>query len=315
MNDVHVVFGMGAIGLAVIDELAARGVGVRAVNRSGRAQVPGQVEVVAGDASDPGFAMGAAAGAAVVYQCLNPGYHRWADLFPPLQDAVTRAARTASARYVSFENTYMYGDTHGAPITESTPPRAHTRKGKVRLAMAEQLRRLHDAGDLAVTTARASDYFGPRATDQSPLGDLVIGSALAGKPARVVGDPEQPHSYTFTRDVARTLAALGTREDVAGEVFHVPNAPAQTTRQIVATIAEALGSPVKLRAAPRALLRLIGLFNPTVRELDEMRYEFTQPFIVDSTKAESRLGMEPTPLDEAIAQTVTWFRNQSRSTR
>jgi nucleoside-diphosphate-sugar epimerase len=169
--------------------------------------------------------------------------------------------------------------------------------------MAEQLRRLHNAGDLAVTTARASDYFGPRATDQSPLGDLVIGSALAGKPARVVGDREQPHSYTFTRDVARTLAALGTREDVAGEVFHVPNAPAQTTRQIVATIAEALGSPVKLRAAPRALLRLIGLFNPTVRELDEMRYEFTQPFIVDSTKAESRLGIEPTPLDEAIAQT------------
>jgi len=32
-----------------------------------------------------------------------------------------------------------------------------------------------------------------------------------------------------------------------------------------------------------------------------MRYEFTQPFIVDNTKAQSRLGIDPTPLDDAIA--------------
>ena len=46
------------------------------------------------------------------------------------------------------------------------PAGAQTRKGKVRLAMAEQLRTLHDAGDLRVCTAW-SDYFGPRGTTQS----------------------------------------------------------------------------------------------------------------------------------------------------
>lgn len=308
MNDVHVVFGTGAVGLALVDELSARGLSVRAVSRSGDADVPSGVEVVAGDASDPEAAARAAEGAGVVYQCLAAPYHRWGDLFPPLQRAVVHAAQTAGARYVSFENVYMYGDTHGEPINESTPLGTHTRKGKVRLAMAEELRRLHDAGDLAVATARGSDFFGPRGTGQSPLGDLVIGAALAGKPARVVGDPDQPHSYTFLPDAARTLAALGTRDDVVGKVFHVPNAPARTTRQIVEIVAEQVGSPVKLKTTPRLALRLVGLFNPTVRELDEMLYEFTQPFVVDGTKAEALLDVTPTPLDEAIAQTVAWFR-------
>ena len=48
VNDRHVVFGTGAIGLALIDELATLGVPVRAINRSGRAEVRDGVEVVAG---------------------------------------------------------------------------------------------------------------------------------------------------------------------------------------------------------------------------------------------------------------------------
>lgn len=313
MSGIHVVFGTGAIGLALLDELATAGLPARAVNRSGLAEVPDGVEIMAGNASDPEFAARAAAGAAVVYQCLNPQYHRWAELFPPLQEAVVHAARTNGARYVSFENTYMYGDTHGAPLTETTAMRPHTRKGRVRLGMAEQLQGLDARGDLEVSTARASDYFGPRGTLQSPLGDLVIGAALKGRPCRVMGNPDQPHSYTYIPDAARTLAALGTSGDVAGEVFHVPNAPARSTREIIGMISEQLGRRLKVSVAPRAMLRLIGLVNPVVRELDEMAYEFTQPFVVDSAKAEARLGLVPTPLDRALADTIAWFRRRAGS--
>ncbi len=315
MQDVHVVFGTGPVGLALVDALVAKALPVRVVNRSGRAHVPGGVEVIAGDVLNPEFAIKAVASATVVYQCMNPPYHHWADLFPPLQDAVVQVARRIGARYVSFENTYMYGDTGGTPMTEMTPLGAQTRKGKVRLAMARQLSELHDAGDLAVATARASDYFGPRGTSQSPLGDLVTGAAMAGKPARVLGDPDQLHSYTYLPDAGRTLAALGTRDDVIGEVFHVPNVPAQTTRQIIHSISLELGMPIKISVAPRFLLKLMGLFNPTIGELDEMLYEFNQPFVVDSTKATSRLGIEPTPLAEAIAATVAWFRDPEPARR
>lgn len=310
MSETHVVLGTGAIGLALVDELVDSGNSVRAVNRSGRADVPAGVEVRGGDLTDPTFAAAAVADAAVVYQCLNPPYHRWAEEFPGLQDAAVSATRSVGARFISFENTYMYGDTAGEPMTETTPVRAHTRKGRVRAAMAEQLWSLHDSGDLWVATARASDYFGPRGTTQSPLGDLVIGAGLAGKAARVIGDPDKPHSYSYTIDAARTLAALGNRDDVDGEIFHVPNAPARTTRQIIDMIAEQLGSPIKVNTTPRLLLRALGLVNPTIRELDEMRYEFTQPFIVDGTKAQTRLDLEPTPLAEALQTTIAWFRQR-----
>ncbi len=48
----HVVFGIGPLGLAVMRELRIRGKLVRMVNRSGRAEVPPDVEVVAADATD-----------------------------------------------------------------------------------------------------------------------------------------------------------------------------------------------------------------------------------------------------------------------
>ena len=154
MTDVHVVFGAGTIGRALIDELLTRGLSVRAIVRSRAAGLPDAVDQAVGDASDMAFAAEAASGSAAVYQCMNPPYHRWAELFPPLQRSVVGGARAAGARYVSFENVYMYGDTGGAPITEDLPHAADTRKGKVRAAMADELRRLSDTGDLAVATAR-----------------------------------------------------------------------------------------------------------------------------------------------------------------
>jgi nucleoside-diphosphate-sugar epimerase len=310
INNPHVVFGTGAIGLALVEQLCADGHRVRAVNRSGTAPVPEGVDVIGGDASDPEFTTSVTADAAAVYQCLNPAYHRWAHDFPPLQNALVVAARHHRLRYVSFENTYMYGDPGGQLLTETTPHNAHTRKGAVRRTMARQLADLHATGDLDVATARASDYFGPRGTSQSPLGELVIAAALRNKPARVIGNPDQPHSYTYTVDAARTLAALGTRDDVAGEIFHVPNAPALTTREIIDRIAQLVGTPIAIKTTPVFVLRLLGLFNPTIRELPEMLYEFDQPFIVDSSKAEQRLGIEPTPLDQALADTVAWFRDR-----
>jgi nucleoside-diphosphate-sugar epimerase len=308
MRSLHVVFGTGTIGRALIDELILRGLQVRSVSRSPSAGLPDGVKQTVGDASDPAFAIGAAKDSAAVYQCMNPPYHKWTELFPPLQRAVLAGAKAAGARYVSFENVYMYGDTKGVPITERLANAAHTRKGKVRAAMAEELALLASKGELEVVTARASDYFGPRATDQSPLGDRVIGNALKGKPAQVIGNPDQPHSYTYAPDAARTLATLGTHDRAVGQVWHVPNAPAKTTREMIAMIGRALGRNIKVQPAPRLILKLMGLFNPTIRELDEMLYEFEQPFIVDGSKFERTFGISATPFEASIPATVAWWR-------
>ena len=72
----------------------------------------------------------------------------------------------------------------------------------------------------------------------------------------------------------------------------------------------------KLRSTPPLLLRALGVTNPTVRELLELRYEFQEPFIVDSTKIATKLEVHATPLDQALAGTLAAYRaNPASSAR
>ena len=125
----HVVLGAGAVGMAVAEALVRRGESMRVVNRSGlREPVPG-VRSVAGDITDPGFAASATRGGRVIYQALNPPYHRWTKEFPGLQAAAITAAQAAGARLVVMDNVYMYGRANGQPSrkiapTTPTPARA-----------------------------------------------------------------------------------------------------------------------------------------------------------------------------------------------
>jgi len=308
----HVIFGTGAIGLATHDALRRRGETVRLVNRSGHAHVAGDVEVVGGDARDPAFTTAVAHGASVVYQTLNPPYHQWTAQFPALQAGVLAAAEATGARLVSMENVYMYGRPAGRPLTEDRTHDAHTTKGRLRSRMSLDLLAAHHTGRVEVTIGRASDYFGPRGGAQSNLGDRVFPAALAGRTATVLGDPDQPHTYTYIPDIGEGLAILGEHPDAPGQVWHLPNDPeTRTTRQLVDIAYRQAGQPhAKIRAVPAVLLRALGLVNPTVRELIEMQYQFTEPFIVDSRRITDRLDARATPTDQAVGATLNSYRNR-----
>ncbi len=306
----HVIFGTGAIGMATMEALRRRGETVRMVNRSGRAAVPDDVDVVAGDAADPGFTTAAAAGAHVVYQTLNPPYHQWEQLFPALQSSVLAAARTHDARLVSVENVYMYGRPDGRPLTEDRAHHAHTRKGGLRSRMSRDLLAAHDAGTVQVAIGRASDYFGPRGGAQSNLGDRVFPAALAGRAATVLGGTDHPHSYTFVPDIGEGLAVLGEHPDATGRAWHLPNDPAtRTTRELVDVVYRLAGRPrTRVRRLPPLLLRAAALTNRTVRELLEMQYQFDEPFVVDSTPITTHLGVAATPVEQALELTLDTYR-------
>lgn len=303
----QVVFGTGAVGLALVDHLAAAGEEVTAVNHRGNADVPDGVDVVGGDASDPEFTSEVVQGASVIYQCLNPPYTRWPELFPPLQSAVVKAAATAGAKVVSFENLYLYGPTGGAPLTEDLPSASTGAKGQVRARMAAVLLAAHDAGTVRVAIGRASDYFGPRGL-VSHMGERVFYPALAGKNARVMGDPDQPHTFSFIPDIAAGLATLGASDDADGRAWHLPNADTLSTRSFVEKVYRAAGTAGKVSAMPRFMVNLVALFNGNVREIKEVLFEFEEPFVVQSDAFELAFDQRATPLEEAIPTTVEWFR-------
>ena len=220
------------------------------------------------------------------------------------------AAEATRARLVSMENVYMYGRPNGQPLSEDRPYAAHTKKGQLRARMARELLAAHQAGRVEVAIGRASDYFGPRGGAQSNLGDRVFPAALAGKTASVLGDPDQPHTYTYIPDIGEGLATLGGHADAPGEVWHLPNDPdTKTTRQLVDMIYQQAGHPHgRLRAMPALGLRVLGLANPTLRELVEMQYQFAEPFIVDSSKIATKLGIHATPTQQALVHTLNAYR-------
>jgi len=306
----HVVLGAGAVGMAVVEALVRRGESVRAVNRSGLREPIAGVQSVAGDVTDPAFAASATHRARVVYQALNPPYHRWGQEFPGLQAAAITAARAAGARLVVMDNVYMYGRANGRPLTEDRTYDPHTRKGRVRARMARDPMAAHDAGRVRVTVGRASDFLGPRAGAQSLIGDWVIAAALADRPASVIGDPDTPHTYTLIPDIGENLARLGQRDAALGRVWHLPSPETRTTREVVALVYQAAGTAPRLRVTPAWQLRALGLVNRTLREINEMRYEFDEPFIVDASRARKPSSAcaprpSPTPSNRPCAGTAT----------
>ena len=60
------------------------------------------------------------------------------------------------------------------------------------------------------------------------------------------------------------------------------------------------------------MMRMAGLFVPLLRSYREMTYQWTTPFVLDASAFEEAFGpFEVTPHDEALAATVTWFRERT----
>jgi nucleoside-diphosphate-sugar epimerase len=289
--------------------LVARGLPVRAVTRSGAADVPAEVEQVEADVATPEGARRACAGAGVVYHCAQPAYTKWVELFPPLTRAVLDGTADAGAKLVFADNLYVYGPPEG-PMTEETPQRAQGKKGRIRIEMAAAILRAHAEGRLRCTIGRSSDYYGPRGTT-STVGDNLMKPLLRGKTARWLGSLDQPHTLNYLEDMARALVTLGEREEADGQVWHLPAAEPLTGRQFLMLTYDAAGLPSKAGVASRPMIRLVGVFNPLVRELNETLYQFERPFVSDASKFQGAFGpFEPTPHQEAVRRTVEWFRHR-----
>jgi nucleoside-diphosphate-sugar epimerase len=308
---VHVVFGAGQVGRALSARLVGLDLPVRVLSRHGPPALVDGVDWRATDAADPEAATEAATGASVIYQCLNAPYTDWPERFPPLQRGVLAAAERTGALLVSLENLYGYGPTGGAAMTEDLPLAATTVKGRTRAAMTRELLAAAEAGRVRSAIGRASDFFGAGITTGTTLGERVFANAVAGKRADFIGNPDLPHTYSYVPDIAAGLATLGSDSRAVGGVWHLPGPETVTTRDLLDLVAGEVGHPVGVRSLPKLAVRALGVFNPLLRELAEMSYQFDEPFVLDTTKFQSTFGTAGTPLATAIGATVAWYQSQN----
>jgi nucleoside-diphosphate-sugar epimerase len=310
----HVIVGAGTVGRATALLLANQGHQVRLLSRRGQGPDHPGVEKLAGDATDADALTLVSAGAAALYNCASPrSYAQWASAWPPMAAGILAAAERSGAVLVTLSNLYSYGPV-SAPMTEDIPLAAPGKKGRIRAGMWSDALAAHAAGRIRATEARASDYFGPGFTHTASMGSRTVPLVLSGRTVRVIGDPDMPHTWTYIDDVAHTLATIGTDDRAWGKVWHVPSGPPRSQREMVAAFADAAGvaSP-KVAAIPNWSMRALGLISPVVRELGEVRYQFTAPFVMDSSAFTSTFGPRATPLDQAAADTVAWWRDRSQT--
>ncbi len=183
----------------------------------------------------------------------------------------------------------------------------HTKKGRIRMQMAEAVMKAHHSGRVRAAIGRASDFIGP---EYELLGELVVYPALEGKPVNLLGKLDVPHSFTYVPDFGKALATLGARDEALGQVWIAPTPPPLTQRELMDMFSEAMDRPLKMRAASTLMVRLLGVFNPTLHESVEMMYGWEKPYVVDSSKFERAFGMSATPMRKAVQETVAWFRSR-----
>jgi nucleoside-diphosphate-sugar epimerase len=327
----HVVIGAGVIGSRVAQLLAERGEQVSVISRSGSgpadrtrmadttqvADVMGVADTtrvaavtrVAADARDAEAMTRLAAGAAVIYNCVNPPYHRWPADWPPIAASVLGAAERSGAVLVTLSNLYGYGPAAGGytvshPMTEQTPLTATGRKGQVRARVWQEALAAHRAGRVRATEVRAADFIGPGA--ESALGERVVRRVRQGKNVSVLGRADRMHTWSFTGDVAAMLVTAGTDPRAWGRAWHVPSDEARTQREVISDLGAAAGTgQLRVSAVPPAVLAGMGLVWPLMRELRETEYQFRDDFVMDSSAAQATFGLKPTPWEEVVAATVS----------
>jgi nucleoside-diphosphate-sugar epimerase len=324
MSESGLVIGAGVIGSLVARMLAERGDRVTVVSRrgpgpAGRGHVAADagaeamVRHVAADAADAEAMAVLAEGVTVIYNCVNPPYHRWPADWPPIAASVLGAAERRGAVLVTLSNLYGYGPParslgvsaydRAHPMTEVTPLAATGRKGRVRARVWQDALAAHRAGRVRAAEVRASDFVGPAA--ESALGERILGRVRQGRGVSVLGCADRPHTWSFTEDVARMLVVAGTDPRAWGRAWHVPSNEPLSQREAIADLARAVGSgQVRVSTLPPVVLHGLGLVWPLMRELRETEYQFRDDFVMDSSAAQATFGLKPTPWEEIVAVTA-----------
>jgi len=298
----HTILGAGGpISNAVSELLNARGEAHRLISRN-PIQNSGLGTWTAADLKDYASLSKAAKGASVLYMCAGLKYDRavWNNDWPMIMSNIIRLAKETGARLIFFDNVYMYGLVQG-PMTEETPYNPNSVKGEIRAAIATQLMDEAKSGNIKASIARSADFYGYGGAN-SVLDSMVIKNLSQRKSAQWLGDIHKKHSYTFVADAGKAMTILGQNPESDNQIWHIPTAPALMGTELVALIARKYHVAPKSMKLNKLMLRMVGLFNTTVREVVEMYYQYDHDYIFDSSKFEKRFQVQPTSYEDGIAQ-------------
>ena len=166
----------------------------------------------------------------------------------------------------------------------------------------------HGDGRINATVLRLADFYGP-GVEASLLHRAAL-AAVNGGTADMIGPIDRPHEFVFVPDVGPVVARLVDTPAAFGKIWNFAGAGVTTQRELVLHMERQTGTKLKLRVVGKTMLRLIGLFNPVMREMVEMNYLMTDPLIMDDSASRQLIGpIRKTAYGEGIRQTLAAVAN------
>lgn len=297
----QVVLGAGgAIGKDLAKELKKYDDKVRLFSRNPQ-KVNEDDELFSGNLLHKEDVNDAVKGASVAYLAAGLPYRAlvWERQWPVIMKNVISACEKHNTKLVFFDNMYLYDKEKLAPMTEETEVKPPSRKGKVRAKIAQMLLDEAQSGKIDALIARAADFYGP-GIENSVFNEAILNNLKAGKSANWFCSVKNRHNFTWTPDAAKATALLGNTESAYGQVWHLPTVDAFSMYEWIELTAKALGAKPKKVVASRFLVKLMGLFNPLMREMKEMLYQYDRDYDFDSSKFETVFEIKPTPVKETM---------------
>jgi dihydroflavonol-4-reductase len=324
----------GFIGANLVHELIARGHRVKALLRPGadlRGLAGIAVEPVAGDVSDRKQLATAMRGCDWCFH-VAASYHLWLRDYAPMYAAnvigtrnVIEAAAAAGCSRIIYTSTVgciglpREENGHVIPTDEATPVAEtqmsnHYKRSKWQ---AEVVARELAAKGLPVVIVNPSAPVGPRDVKPTPTGQVIVDFLNRAMPAYL----DTGLNWVHVRDVAmgHILAAEKGR---FGERYILGNAEGNwTMREAFAVLEEITGV-----SAPR--MRIPYWVALTAAHVDETLSRFTgkppkapmagvrmarYKMFFNPAKAIRELGLPQTPPRQALADAVTWFRENQKT--
>ncbi len=296
----------GAIGVELAKALMQHTEDIRLVSRNPEKVNPTD-QLLAADLLNPDEVQKAVKGSEVVYLTVGLPYNFkiWQAKWPVIVQNVIDACKQHKSKLVFFDNIYMYDPDCLSHMTEETPIRPVSKKGAIRAALVEMIFDSVEKGELQALVARSADFYGPSIKNTSVMTETVFNYLVRGKKAIWLADANKKHSYTYTPDAGRATALLGNTDGAYNQVWHLPTAPNPFTgKEWVEAIAKELGVAPKYMVASRFMMRMIGLFDITMKEVVEMMYQNDRDYVFDSSKFENRFGFKPASYEDGIRYIV-----------
>jgi len=295
-----VVGGTGPTGPFMVNGLLARGYDVAILHRGEHESdaIPPEVEHIHVDPYDPGAVAPALEGRSFDVAIVTYGRLR----------AVAEALRGKTGRFLSIGGVPAYRgfmnpelhDPPGLPVptAESAPlveAAGEDEKG-YRIVRTERL--VFDLHPEA-THFRYPYVYGPH--QLVPREWCVVRRILDGRPFIVL--PEDGltlHHYGYVENLAHAvLLAVDHAEAAAGQIYHCADEEVLTLRQVVMTIADALGADLEIVGMPWALATPA---RPLVGQ------PLTTHRVLDLAKLKRDLGYhDRVPPGDALARTAHWL--------